>query len=82
MMLSLLLLPFRIVGAILHGVLSFVGGVIGAVFGLLGGLVSLAWNLLAVGLIVGLIVAVFSRKSRRETYSVDGEKFTSYYNHK
>lgn len=82
MMCSLLLLPFRIVGIALHAVLSFVGGVIGAVFGLLGGIVSLAWNLLAVGLIAGLIIAVFSRREKRTTYRVDGEEFTSYYHHR
>ena len=81
-MLSLLLLPFRIVFGIIGGVLGIIGGIIGAVFGLLGGIVSLAWNLLAVGLVVGLIIAVFGKHKKKETHFVDGEKFTSYYNQK
>lgn len=88
-MLSLLFLPFRIVGGVLRavfgilgGVLGIIGGVIGGIFGLIGGVVSLVWHLLSVGLIVGLIVAVFSRRKKSETYYVDDEKFTSYYNKK
>ena len=89
-MLHLLFLPFRIIGAVAHavfgflgGILGIVGGVIGTVFGIIGGIIGLAWNLMAVGLIVGLIVAVFSRKRKpKDTYYVDGEEFTSYYNHK
>ena len=86
-MLHLLLLPFRIVGGILHvvfgvigGVLGLIGGIVGTVFGLLGGIVGLALHLMAVGLIIGLIVEVVKRRRKKETYFVDGEEFTSFYN--
>ena len=81
-MLELLFLPFRIVFGILGGILGLVGGVIGGIFGLLGGIVALAVNLGAVALIVGLLIAVFSKKKQKDTYYVDGEEFTSYYNQK
>ena len=80
-MLELLFLPFRIVFGILGGILGLVGGVIGGIFGLLGGIIALAVNLGAVALIVGLIVAVFSKK-KKDSYFVDGEEFTSYYNNR
>lgn len=85
-MLHLLLLPFRIVGGVLHavfgiigGILGLIGGIIGTVFGLLGGIVGLALHLMAVGLIIGLIVEVFGKRKKKETYWVDGEEFKSYY---
>lgn len=87
MMLHLLLLPFRLIGGILHtlfgiigGILGLIGGIIGTVFGLLGGIVGLALHLSAIGLIIGLIVAVFKKRKTKDTYFVDGEEFTSFYN--
>ena len=85
-MLSLLLLPFRLIGTILRvvfgflgGMLGMIGGVIGAVFGVIGGVVSLTWNLLAVALIVGLIIAVFSKRKPKSTHAADNEDFPSFY---
>ena len=79
-MLELLFLPFRIIFGIIGGILGLIGGIIGGIFGLLGGIVALAVNLGAVALIVGLLIAVFSKKKKKDTYYVDGEEFTSYYN--
>ena len=81
-MLELLFLPFKIVFGFLGGILGLIGGILGGIFGLLGGIIALVVNLSAVGLIVGLIVAVFSKKKKKDTYYVDGEEFTSYYNQK
>ena len=89
MMLHLLLLPFRLIGGVLHavfgilgGVLGLIGGIIGTVFGLLGGLVSLIWNLLAIALIVGLITSVVNRRKKKTVTHDDGWEFTSFYDHR
>ena len=78
-MLSLLLIPFKIVGGVLHAVFGIVFGVLGAVFGILGGIVSLVWHLLAIALVVGLISAVCNRRRKHHDESTYTETFRSFY---
>lgn len=73
-MLHVLLAPFQVVGSLIRLAFGVVWSVVRLVFGILGGVCSVLWNLLVVGLIAGLIWAVFDKKRQPQE-----EAFTSFY---
>jgi hypothetical protein len=54
---AVLLLPFKLVGALIGGIFGLIGVTFGLVFGLIGGIIGLVFG--AIGIVLGVVVLGF-----------------------